>query len=152
MQSAIASGQKYVAYSPSLAPKPNAKSRQATSSQDIISALNDRRVSLAYQPIVEAKTRKLHHYECLLRLKRDDGEIVSAGEFVMAAERLGLVHLLDRRALEIAAQTLTRYPDIELALNVSAATVKSADSANAYLEGLRALGPAPAYARLYVLN
>ena len=142
MQSAIASGQKYVAYSPSLAPKPNAKSQQATSSQDIISALNDRRVSLAYQPIVEAKTRKLHHYECLLRLKRDDGEIVSAGEFVMAAERLGLVHLLDRRALEIAAQTLTRYPDIELALNVSAATVKSADSANAYLEGLRALGPA----------
>ena len=120
------------------APVPKNKGTQA---EDVIAALNDRRVSLAYQPIIEAKSRDLHHYECLLRLKRDDGEIVSAGHFIMAAEKLGLVHLLDRRALEIASDTLLRYPDIKLALNVSAATVKNQGTADAYLEALRALGP-----------
>lgn len=113
-----------------------------TRPEDILTALNDRRISLAYQPIVEAKTRNLHHYECLLRLCRDDGEIVSAGGFIMEAERLGLVHLLDRRALELAAQTLHRDPHVRLALNVSAGTVKNTEAAAAYLAALKALGPA----------
>lgn len=112
--------------------------------EDIINALNAREISLAYQPIVDAKTRALHHYECLLRLKREDGEMISAGRFIMAAEKLGLVHLLDRRALELASDTLSRFPDVRLALNVSAATVKDFDSHNAYLAALRALGPATA--------
>ena len=142
LDAAKLSGQKYLAYTAALYQRPKIISNGETKSEDIIAALNDRRVSLAYQPIVEAKSRALHHYECLLRLKRGDGEIVSAGEFIMAAERLGLVHLLDRRALEIASQTLARYSDIQLALNVSAATVKNPESANAYIKALRALGPA----------
>lgn len=142
MRHAIATGKKYEAYSAPLHNISQIKTRSETTSDDIIAALNDRRISLAYQPIVDAKTRSLHHYECLLRLKRDDGEIVSAGAFVMAAERLGLVHLLDRRALEIASETVLRHPDIELALNVSAATVKSLETASSYLEALRTLGPA----------
>jgi len=107
----------------------------------IVAALNERRISLAYQPIIDAKTRDLHHYECLLRLRRDDGEIVSAGQFIMAAEKLDLVHLLDRRALEMAAETLRRDPSLRLALNVSAGTVKNPEAADAYLAALRGLGP-----------
>ena len=122
---------------------PDLKPRQSDTGyarEDIVDALNDRRVSLAFQPIINAKTRETHHYECLLRLKRDDGEIVSAANFIMAAEKLGCVHLLDRRALEIAAQTLKDNAEIKLALNVSAATVKSKQSASAYLTALKALG------------
>jgi len=109
---------------------------------DILRALNERRISIAYQPIVEARSRALHHYECLLRLKRLDGEITPAGEFIMAAETLGLVHLLDRRALELAGETLLRSSDIHLALNVSAATVKDSNAADDYLAALKGLGPA----------
>jgi len=137
--SAIKNGE-FVAYSAEL---PDLKPRQNNKDfirEDIVNALNDRRVSLAYQPIINAKTRETHHYECLLRLKRDDGEIVSAADFIMAAERLGCVHLLDRRALEIAAQTLKTNADIELALNVSAATVKNKQTADDYLTALKALG------------
>ena len=141
IKKAAASGQTHLAYSLRLHGQPAVAERKETTSEDIIAALNDRRVSLAYQPIVDARTKELHHYECLLRLKREDDSLVSAGEFIMAAERLGNVHLLDRRALEIASQTLARYPDIALALNVSAATVKDMETANAYLEALRALGP-----------
>jgi len=77
-----------------------------------------------------------------LRLRRDDGEMVSAGDFIMAAERLGCVHLLDRRALEIARETLLAYPTIHIALNVSAATVKTSETADAYLDALKTLGKA----------
>ena len=80
-------------------------------------------------------------YECLLRLKREDGEVVSAGRFIMAAERLGLVHLLDRRALELASETLAADANVRLALNVSAATVKEDAAAADYIQALKALGP-----------
>lgn len=112
-----------------------------TTSQDIIDALNQRRIQLAYQPIIDTKTSRLHHYECLLRLRREDGEVISAGRFIMAAERLGLVHLLDRRALELASDTLIQEPGIHLALNVSAGTVKDQSSASEYITALKALGP-----------
>jgi diguanylate cyclase (GGDEF)-like protein len=118
------------------------RTRQETTADDILNALNQRRVQLAYQPIIETKTSRLHHYEALLRLRREDGEVVSAGRFIMAAERLGLVHLLDRRALELAAETLATEPDVHLALNVSAGTVKDVTAASEYIAALKALGPA----------
>ncbi len=132
----------FVAYSrdlPDLKPRQN---KTELTRDDIISALNDRRITLAYQPIVHADSRKTHHYECLLRLRRSDGEMVSAADFILAAERLECVHLLDRRALEIASKILQDHDQIKLALNVSAATVKSKDTADAYLEALRGLGQA----------
>ncbi len=119
-----------------------ARPRQSVSSEDVLDALNQRRIRLAYQPIIDAKTRKIHHYECLLRLCREDGEIVSAGQFIMAAEKLSLVDLLDRRALELAAETLMSDPDVHLALNLSAATVSNADTAQDYIAALKSLGPA----------
>jgi diguanylate cyclase (GGDEF)-like protein len=108
---------------------------------DIIAALNERRITLAYQPIIHARSRELHHYECLLRLRQEDGELVSAGRLIMAAETLGLAHLLDRRALELAGQKLQKEPEIRLALNVSAETVKSEETADDYVSALKALGP-----------
>ena len=118
-----------------------AKVSRDTTSEDILEALNQRRIQLAYQPIIDTKTSRLHHYECLLRLRREDGEVVSAGMFIMAAERLGLVHLLDRRALELASDMLIQEPGIHLALNVSAGTVKDPVSASEYITALKALGP-----------
>lgn len=110
------------------------------SKDDIIAALNENRISLAYQPIVEAKTGNLHHYECLLRLREESGEFVSAGRFIMAAERLGLVHHLDRRALDLAALQLSEDSELMIALNVSADTIQTVDSAESYLVALKALG------------
>ena len=129
-------------YAPEMKIKPAGMTQDVATAEDILEALNDRRISLAYQPIVDAKTRELHHYECLLRLRTDAGEMVSAGRFIMAAEKLGLIHLLDRRALELASETLRQFPDVELALNVSAGTVKDMETADAYIAALRALGPA----------
>ncbi len=117
----------------------NVVSREITE-KDIIEALNQRRIQLAYQPIIHTKTARLYHYECLLRLRRKDGEVVSAGQVIMAAERLGLVHMLDRRALELASETLKQHPNVHLALNVSAGTVKDPETAGEYVSALKSLG------------
>ena len=140
LQSAASPGDKITSYSKDMAVSHRPR-RHETTADDILTALNDRRMSLAFQPIIEAKTGKLHHYECLLRLRTEEGEVISAGSFIMASERLGLVHMLDRRALELAGEALRQYPDIHIALNVSAATVKDLGTADAYIAALKALGP-----------
>lgn len=141
LHSDLSPHQSVVSFTPDMATVHKASSKNETTAEDILAALNDRRISLAFQPIVDTQTRDLHHYECLLRLRTDEGEVVSAGAFIMAAERLGLVHMLDRRALELAGEALRQYPDIQIALNVSAGTVKDMASAEAYIAALKALGP-----------
>ena len=141
LHSSKGSHKKLVSFTPEMAKLHKPRRQNETTADDILTALNDRRISLAFQPIIDAQTRDLHHYECLLRLRTDEGEVVSAGKFIMAAERLGLVHMLDRRALELAGEALRQYPDIHIALNVSAGTVKDLATADAYIAALKALGP-----------
>lgn len=112
----------------------------AVTVSDILTALKDETFTLAYQPIVTADTRTVHHYECLLRRKTTVGDFISAADYVIAAEKLGHVHLLDKRALEIGSDTLRRNPNLHLALNVSAGTVESELAAESYLSALKALG------------
>jgi len=61
-------------------------------------------------------------HECLLRLEQPDGTIVPAGQFISVAEKLGLINLLDYRAMELAVQTLVDNPKVHLSLNVSGNT------------------------------
>jgi len=96
-----------------------ARLRQMSIADEVTQALKEDRIKLAYQPIVDAKTRKAKHYECLLRMLRPDGGEVTAGYFVPAAEQMGIVHLVDRFALETAVKELRRHDDIVLGVNVS---------------------------------
>ena len=100
----------------------SARRRLVCIGDEIVDALNEHRLILAYQPIVGATSRNPEHYECLLRLERKDGTIATAGEFIPAAETLGLVRLVDRRALEIAVAQLYRHENIRLSINVSGTT------------------------------
>ena len=96
--------------------------RLITIGDEIMAALRSDRLVFAYQPIVGARSRKAEHYECLLRLRREDGTLANAGEFIPAAETLGLVRLVDRRALEMAVAQLYAHEDVKLSINVSGTT------------------------------
>jgi EAL domain-containing protein (putative c-di-GMP-specific phosphodiesterase class I) len=72
--------------------------------------------------VVGAKSRVAEWYECLLRIERPDGTLLPAKDFIPAAEALGLVRLLDRRALELAIAQLYRNNTLKLAINVSGTT------------------------------
>jgi diguanylate cyclase (GGDEF)-like protein len=96
-----------------------ARLRMMAIADEVMSALNEDRLLLAYQPIIRAGDRGIEKYEALLRMRRKDGSIASAGYFVPAAEQLGIVGLIDRRALEMAVATLRANPNVKIGVNVS---------------------------------
>ncbi len=113
--------------------------RNTHMSDVILTALNERRIRLAFQPIVSDLTEAPNKYECLIRMRDENGEEVPAPDFIPIAERLGLVHLLDRRVLELATNTLAVCPNVHLNVNVSMETVKDAVWAEGYLAHMRSL-------------
>ncbi|MGE0409996.1 MAG: putative bifunctional diguanylate cyclase/phosphodiesterase [Amphiplicatus sp.] len=112
--------------------------RNTHMSDVILTALNERRIRLAFQPIVADLGEPPTKYECLIRMRGEDGREIPAPDFIPVAERLGLVHLLDRRVLELAVNTLATCPHVHLNVNVSMETVKDPVWAEGYLAHLRA--------------
>lgn len=115
-----------------------ARRRLMAVADDVTAALKENRLVLAYQPIVDAKSHKTVHHECLLRMTREDGSLAAAGEFVPVAETLGLVRLIDWRALEMAIAQLKATPDVKLSLNVSGTSANDRPWLNAYVDYIRA--------------
>lgn len=122
---------------------PNSESRRKRNSQiadQIMAALQDDRVSIAFQPIVSAATTKPVQYEGLVRIVLPDGSLLPAAEFIEVAEQMGLVRLLDERVLDLTVQALKANPNVELALNVSGLSTRDA----AWSQALEAaVGDAP---------
>ncbi len=94
---------------------------------DIVAALNERRIALAFEPVVEAKTRKVAFYECLIRVRRPDGRLAHANEIVPVAERVGLMRMLDYRVLELVVKELAAAPALTASVNVSPASTVDPD-------------------------
>jgi diguanylate cyclase (GGDEF)-like protein len=107
--------------------KESDRKRNVAIADDIIRALNDRRMMIALQPIVTSRSHEPELYECLLRMRRMDGSVVSASEFIPVAEQFGLAKLIDYRVVELAVELLRATPNIKLALNVSASTATDPD-------------------------
>ncbi|KAB2851367.1 MAG: bifunctional diguanylate cyclase/phosphodiesterase [Hyphomicrobiaceae bacterium] len=108
----------YVVFEPN-AKRERDRQRNLIIADEVTHALSDGRIHLALHAIVSAETIKPVCHECLLRLERTDGTMVSAGDFMAIAERLDLGRMLDRRALELAIDYMKKNQEIELALNVS---------------------------------
>jgi diguanylate cyclase (GGDEF)-like protein len=89
---------------------------------EIVSALNERRAVIVFEPVVGAATRKPAFHESLSRIMSADGQLALAPDVVPIAEKLGLIRLVDHRVLELVVEELTRAPGITLSLNVSPAT------------------------------
>jgi EAL domain-containing protein (putative c-di-GMP-specific phosphodiesterase class I) len=85
----------------------------------IVSALNEGRVMIALQPVVDAKTRKVAFYEALVRIRSLDGTLIMPDVLVPAAEQGGLVALLDRRVADLSLAHLNANRHLELSVNAS---------------------------------
>ncbi len=94
---------------------------------EIVAALNERRIFLAYEAIANATDRRPAFYECLMRIRRTDGSLIAASDVIPIAERLGLVRLLDHRVLELVVGELIAAPSLQASLNVSPASTGDPD-------------------------
>lgn len=88
-------------------------------------AVHQDKFMLAFQPIVESKTGKVASYECLLRLKDDEGKISTAWPVIHMAEKTGFIDVVDQFVLEKVVEELRANPDITLTFNVSNMTTDS---------------------------
>ena len=86
-------------------------------------AFENDRFSLVYQPIIAVEDGAINDYEVLLRMQRDNGEMILPGGFMPAAERFGLVHNVDRWAITRAITHLdelsAQHRDLRFAINLS---------------------------------
>ena len=94
---------------------------------EIVAALNERRIALAFEPVVAASDRRPAFYECLMRVNRSDGGLVAANEIIPVAERVGLVRMLDYRVLELVVDELAAAPALHASVNVSPASTIDPD-------------------------
>jgi diguanylate cyclase (GGDEF)-like protein len=86
---------------------------------EIVTALNERRIVTAFEPVVRIDSREPAFYECLVRMEQDDGRVLLAPDIVPVAERLGLIRLVDHRVLELVVAELANAPEASLSLNIS---------------------------------
>jgi diguanylate cyclase (GGDEF)-like protein len=94
---------------------------------EIVAALNERRIFLAYETVAAAEGRQPAFYECLMRIRRNDGGLIAANDIVPVAERLGLVRLLDFRVLELVIDEMAAAPTLQASFNVSPASTTDPD-------------------------
>jgi len=116
----------FQAYRPSIE-REAMRRENVRATDEIVAALNERRIFLAYEVVAAATDGRPAFYECLMRIRRTDGSLIAAGEIVPVAERLGLVRLLDFRVLELVVNEMIATPALQASFNVSPASTTDPD-------------------------
>ena len=84
-------------------------------------AIHENRIEAFLQPIIEVKNGKVAAFEVLVRI-RDGERIIPAGEFIEAAEELGMTKELDhevfRKGLAHYAKVSSRHPHAKFFFNL----------------------------------
>jgi len=88
-------------------------------------ALAREEFSLAYQPLVDARSGKVVAVESLLRWERPDGRKVGPNVFVPVAEESGLINTIGLWVLDRSCRDALAWEDIKLSVNISAAQLRN---------------------------
>lgn len=99
--------------------------------EQLLSALNDNRLVLFYQPILDLHTNSISHCECLVRLLDDEGQFIAPAKFLGIASESGLLPRLDYSVIEKAMRQQCLWEEsgvtTGLSINVTAPTLEQAD-------------------------
>jgi len=108
-------------------------------------ALENDEFELMVQPIVRLEDRSTKHYEILLRLRGEGGQLISPSQFIPIAERSGQILQIDRWVLKNSLLLLREIQDhgISLSVNLSGNSLHD-DELHQYLsDQLHASGANP---------
>ena len=127
--------------------------RRMALGQELHRALEQRELFLEYQPQVDLRSRRLVGVEALLRWRNPERGIVPPLEFVPIAESNGLILPIGRWVLHKACRQAKRWQEeglapIPVAVNVSAAQLRSRTFVDSVVEALRETGLEPRYLEL----
>ncbi len=100
-------------------------------------AVKHKQVMLAYQAVVPASQQNQPaFYEGLIRILDETGRIIPARDFIDAIETTETGRVIDCLALEKGIQTLAEFPDLRLAINMSARSIGYRPWGNILQKGL----------------
>ena len=99
----------------------------------IKTALKEDRFVLYYQPVVSVKTGQTMHYEVLVRLLKENDELIYPGNFIPIAESFGLMNQIDWWVVKSSLEVLASQPSLKLFVNLSAVSL-SDDALLEYIE------------------
>ncbi|MBZ9868997.1 EAL domain-containing protein [Mesorhizobium sp. CA15] len=104
---------------------------------DLEAALSRREFELDFQPILDIGSGKIVGAEALMRWRSRSRGLVSPENFIAAAEETGLIVQLGDWALRKACNVAANWPpDMRMAVNVSAAQIKSGGFARSVISAL----------------
>lgn len=111
-------------------------------------ALQERRFSMHYQPIVHLQSGVAHHYEALIRLRDEAGSVLPPDVFIKVAEKFGLATKIDCMVVTACIQKLAELAragnPAGLAINLSGKSVGNAELLALIKRELSASGVDPA--------
>ncbi|UTA46969.1 EAL domain-containing protein [Simiduia sp. 21SJ11W-1] len=86
---------------------------------ELVQAIEEDQLSVAYQPIFNLADESIADCEALARWYRPDGETISPAEFIPVAESSGLISRLDLVVLRKSLTLLTQTKNMGVSVNIS---------------------------------
>jgi diguanylate cyclase (GGDEF)-like protein/PAS domain S-box-containing protein len=96
-------------------------------------------ITLDYQPVLDAETRKVVSFEGLARWTNDDGEKITPNEFIPIAEATGLMGSLTQHVLGTAISQLAKWQrvglsDVAVSVNVPVGQLQRDDFVGSFVK------------------
>jgi diguanylate cyclase (GGDEF)-like protein len=118
-------------------------------------AVETDRLTLFYQPILDAKNRELMGVEALIRIPDEDGSLLGPAEFIPVAETSGLMNRIGDWVVRQACQQHrawrnTGLPPVTIAINVSPMQFRQPGFVSVLADAIREFGVDPAFLQIEV--
>lgn len=99
----------------------------STMGETVRQAVLENRLDIYLQPIVSLPQRRVRFYECLTRLRTEEGALIGAAEFLEAAEQAALMPQIDNmllfRSVQILRAREMRDRDVAVICNIAPASL-----------------------------
>ena len=119
--------------------------------REVLAGISDRQFVLLYQPIVDAREKRLTGFEALIRWQHPQRGLLYPSSFIPVAESTGVIVQLGKQILELACEQLAEwqqeFPDLgadfKININVSPRQLLEADFVATLKETVRRHGVEP---------
>ena len=111
--------------------------------KDLRAALEKGELNVLFQPQVSADGRHVRGMEALVRWNHAKRGVVTPSVFVPVAEETGLIRQLGEFVMQRSLQVARNWPDITMAVNVSAGELNHQDYATRVIEMVKESGVSP---------
>ncbi|MEW6353557.1 MAG: EAL domain-containing protein [Pseudomonadota bacterium] len=110
-------------------------------------ALEHQKFRLVFQPVLDIAMGKITHYEALIRMVDEDGQLLSPAVFISVAERMGLIQEIDFWVVGSAIDWLHELPrhhaHLAVNINLSAQALQNPSLTALVKDRLRTTGVRP---------